>query len=418
MKFRLQLFALLLPLLLSFGYSANAYTCTISGKIIDRKSKTLLLVKASDARSRLRQTIPIVNHSFSFVIDVKETEAYQLIFEDEIDSGAWQPIVFFPISGKISFELHPMDEFDKNVIVGGKLNQDFKAFDLAQATNFNGRWKEIAEKATDLRKRNDYYSPVRDSLLKVLKSTSHDQVDQSVYLKLTELEKTGNEFTANGKALKVERDLLQNDMMKWRYQYIDLNKSIFSYYLLLQDAYKAKNDPELAGLIQDSYVKFASLYVEHPYTRIIEDELNAVFKIKIGGRPVDFSANDLRGKNYRLSTLIKGKIALIDLWGSWCGPCIAATRTMMPVYNDFKDKGFTIVGIAREFKTTQALSLTLKREKYPWLNLIELDDKNRIWNKYGISKGTGMMLLVDQEGEILAIDPTEEEVKKAILARI
>jgi len=38
---------------------------------------------------------------------------------------------------------------------------------------------------------------------------------------------------------------------------------------------------------------------------------------------------------------------------------------MVPVYNEFKDKGFTIVGVAGELKNTSRLAKFLKKEKWP-----------------------------------------------------
>jgi len=72
------------------------------------------------------------------------------------------------------------------------------------------------------------------------------------------------------------------------------------------------------------------------------------------------------------------------------------------------------VGIAREFKTLNGLKIALKRENYPWINMVDLDDKNGIWNKYAISANAGMILLVDASGKILAIDPTAEQVRKIL----
>jgi len=91
---------------------------------------------------------------------------------------------------------------------------------------------------------------------------------------------------------------------------------------------------------------------------------------------------------------------------------------MIPVYNEFKNNGFTIVGVAREFDNTNDLKQTLEREKFPWINLIELNNKNGIWNKYGIPTGVGKTFLVDMDGKILAINPTAEEVRNILIQKI
>lgn len=48
----------------------------------------------------------------------------------------------------------------------------------------------------------------------------------------------------------------------------------------------------------------------------------------------------MNGNIINLSDKIKGKVALLNLWATWCGYCIAKSRTMIPIYNEFKDKGF------------------------------------------------------------------------------
>ena len=132
--------------------------------------------------------------------------------------------------------------------------------------------------------------------------------------------------------------------------------------------------------------------------------------LKVGGLYIDFTAPDFNGKPVKLSEQIKGKVALIDLWASWCAPCRRISKTMIPVYEAYKDKGFTIVGIARENELAIGMAAA-KKDKYPWLNLIELKDKGRIWEKYNIQLVAGGTFLVDKKGIILAINPTDEEVK-------
>lgn len=89
---------------------------------------------------------------------------------------------------------------------------------------------------------------------------------------------------------------------------------------------------------------------------------------------------------------------------------------MIPVYEAYKNKGFTIVGVAREENLSDGVNAA-KMDKYSWLNLIELNDKEKIWAKYGVDNSGGSTLLVDKNGIILAIDPTDKEVT-AILDKL
>ena len=81
-----------------------------------------------------------------------------------------------------------------------------------------------------------------------------------------------------------------------------------------------------------------------------------------------------------------------------------------------KDKGFTIVGVARE-QRREDMEAAIKKDGYPWLCLLELNDAGKIWEKYGVALGGGSIFMVDKEGKILAINPSAEEVK-AILEKM
>ena len=84
---------------------------------------------------------------------------------------------------------------------------------------------------------------------------------------------------------------------------------------------------------------------------------------------------------------------------------------MIPVYEEYKDKGFTILGVAREMNNSENMEKAIEKYKFTWLNLIELDDQNKIWRKYDIPFSGGGTFLIAEDGDIVAIDPTAEEVR-------
>lgn len=42
----------------------------------------------------------------------------------------------------------------------------------------------------------------------------------------------------------------------------------------------------------------------------------------------------------------KGKVILVNFFGTWCPPCKAETPDFVEIYNQFKDKNFVIIGLA------------------------------------------------------------------------
>src|SRR5690606_33576268 len=159
----------------------------------------------------------------------------------------------------------------------------------------------------------------------------------------------------------------------------------------------------------------AAQFPDNPYTEMIGAYLNGRYQLEQGKQYVSFHADDLEGNRVLADTLLAPKATLLNFWASWCGPCIGQTRTMVPVYEAFKDSGFDIINVAREIRNTDALNALLDREKLPWsTNLVDLESKYNVWTKYGITNEGGAMVLVDASGAILAVNPTSDEVKEIL----
>lgn len=389
-------------------------TCTISGKIVGRSSDTLILMNGLDDPRFAKIRIPIIDSTFTYDIQAKPIQAHWLVFQDEFETAGFRPIVFFPDNQNVNFTLHSMEKFENNIIEGGKLNSQFKEFNDLNRSTFMSRYEPINDSISILYEKDLYQSDSMKVLYDRLRNSTSQDTNIVIYRKMAEIRKRGNDLTEAGRRLNNKNKEISKEQFHWMLDYFENNPSICSYYYFISRylMYPSENSDITRFMkIQEMY---SDIFKDHPYVAIANDLIGSYNNIKVGGKYIDFTVPDLDGNEHTLSELIDGKIALIDLWATWCGPCIATARTMVSVYEDYKDKGFTVVGVAAEIDNIERLIARLEKEKFPWMNLVELNHQNNIWHKYGISNSGGKTFLVDKNGEIIAIGPSADEVRKIL----
>lgn len=77
----------------------------------------------------------------------------------------------------------------------------------------------------------------------------------------------------------------------------------------------------------------------------VKSELEVLAKVRPGCPAPDFTANDINGKPFTLSSL-KGKVVIIDFWASWCGPCRKSNPHMRELYAKYHKKGLDMVYVS------------------------------------------------------------------------
>lgn len=131
----------------------------------------------------------------------------------------------------------------------------------------------------------------------------------------------------------------------------------------------------------------------------IAEQLDLMKKTAVGQPAVDFTLNDVNGKPVSLSSF-KGKYVLVDFWASWCGPCRAENPNVVKAYNQYKDKGFTILGVSLDEDEAQ-WKQAIKKDKLAWTQVSDLKGWDaEVAAKYGV-KAIPANFLIDKEGTII-----------------
>ena len=154
----------------------------------------------------------------------------------------------------------------------------------------------------------------------------------------------------------------------------------------------------------------------------------AAAKERVGSRlakPADvkfaFTLNDVDNKPVSLSDF-KGKVVLVDFWGTWCGPCRQTIPGLIALYENRKAKGLEVIGIDYErdikepAKIRENLASFIKATKMPYRNVI--GDEATI-QQIPDFKGFPTTVIVDRAGQVRAMilenDTTTPELIRDIV---
>jgi len=111
-----------------------------------------------------------------------------------------------------------------------------------------------------------------------------------------------------------------------------------------------------------------------------------------------FTGESFDGKSVSLADY-KGKIVVLDFWGTWCGPCVAAMPSMKLIREAFGKHGVEIIGIAVDKKSDVASFC--KENKISWPNVV--DPEGKLADKFGVAAFPTLMV-IDQQGKHVLSD--------------
>lgn len=395
--------------------------CHLSGKVFNRpQSSRLVILRCGEIpRTNKFLSIPIRNGSFEYTLYVDQEEVFELVFWEEELKGCWLSATkFFAENGDIRFEFYPGDHQPIFTInTRSPLTSEMLAFENKQKEKFNPIYNQLSQEQDSLEKANLYHSEAYRIFWDKYETLKEDRNKlNALYKERNELEKSGAFYTKEGNELNKQFSDVEKQRDNFAIEYIKTHPTLFSLFLIKDKTETIRpyvNTPAYIDLYQNIYKQ---RFAGHRYTKDMEN-ITGAFQVEVGKTYLDYAVSDLKGNEVQIQDLLKGNVTLVDLWATWCGSCRRNSISMIPIYHKYKDKGFNIIGIAREKGSIDAMVKAIQKDGYLWKNFVDLDDKHQIWVKHRLSNSAGGTFLIGKDGKVLAIDPDPKELEE-ILQRI
>ncbi len=116
-----------------------------------------------------------------------------------------------------------------------------------------------------------------------------------------------------------------------------------------------------------------------------------------GAKPApSFTLQDLKGNQISLSDF-KGKVVVLDFWATWCPPCVKEIPHFIELYEQYKDRGFAMVGISLDREGISVVKLFAQKYR---VNYPILMTDGQVQKEYGGIPSIPTTFVIDSAGNI------------------
>jgi len=111
----------------------------------------------------------------------------------------------------------------------------------------------------------------------------------------------------------------------------------------------------------------------------------------------DFSIKDITGKTITLSDY-RGKVVILDFWDTWCPPCRRGIPDFIDLYNEYKDSGFVIIGLAFGREGEQKVKDFVKEYGMNYPVVVATQE---VGEAYGPIRSIPTAFIISKKGEVM-----------------
>jgi thiol-disulfide isomerase/thioredoxin len=111
---------------------------------------------------------------------------------------------------------------------------------------------------------------------------------------------------------------------------------------------------------------------------------------------------DLDANTYKLEDK-KGKVVLVNLWATWCGPCIAEMPDLIEMQEKYKDKDFEILGLNADDETPEEIKAFAEKHKLNYQLGYAHNKLRAEMLKITRLAGIPQSILINREGQLTGV---------------
>jgi peroxiredoxin len=120
-------------------------------------------------------------------------------------------------------------------------------------------------------------------------------------------------------------------------------------------------------------------------------------RLERGAPAPNFTLPGLDGKMVSL-TDYKGKVVLLNIWATWCPPCVEEMPSMEKLHQELKNEGFEILAVSIDVSGTEAVLPFMKDHK---LSFPALTDTTGAIKSLYQTTGVPESFVIDKNGIIV-----------------
>ncbi len=131
----------------------------------------------------------------------------------------------------------------------------------------------------------------------------------------------------------------------------------------------------------------------------LNQDIQTARRTALGSQAPNFVQRDTLDRPISLSAF-RGKYVLIDFWASWCKPCRVENPALVKVYQDYRDRNFTILGVSLDNNKSNWVK-AIRKDHLTWTHVSDLKFwKNEVALLFGV-KTVPQNYLIDPTGKII-----------------